>query len=171
MSSRQELTPANWPIAAAMIPFSGAAPSDVPPGELHPDVWRRPLAQVAHAGFREVDLTDSWVKVADLTPAQREDVRATLAELGLSVPAISTARCSVIDPRDAEENLAYSHRLIDVAPEFGTDTVSFGLFEALTDRQKQMLWFWTVPGASNDRRPRAVAGMRDRVPGACRSRR
>ena len=151
--SRQELSPANWPIAAAMIPFNGAAPADVPPGELPPDTWRRPLAQVAHAGFREVDLTDSWVKVADLTPDQREDVRATLAELGLSVPAISTARCSVIDPRYADENIAYSHRVIDAAPEFGADMVSFGLFEALTDEQKQVLWFWTVPGASNPDEP------------------
>jgi sugar phosphate isomerase/epimerase len=147
--ARQEQSPANWPIAAAMIPFSGAAPADAPPAELHPDTWRRPLAQVAHAGFREVDLTDSWVKVAELTPAQREDVRATLAELGLSVPAISTARCSVIDPRHAAENLAYSHRVIDIAPEFGATVVSFGLFEALTDQQKQVLWFWTVPGATN----------------------
>ena len=147
--SRPELSPANWPIAAAMIPFNGAAPAGVPPAELHPDTWRRPLAQVAHAGFREVDLTDSWVKVAELTPAQREDVRATLAELGLSVPAISTARCSVIDPRYAKENIAYSRRVIDIAPEFGATVVSFGLFEALTEEQQQALWFWTVPGATN----------------------
>jgi sugar phosphate isomerase/epimerase len=149
-SERQNLSPADWPIAAAMIPFNGAAPADVPPAELHPDTWRRPLAQVAHAGFREVDLTDSWVKVAELTPAQREDVRGTLAELNLTVPAISTARCSVIDPRHAADNLAYSHRVIDTAPEFGATVVSFGLFEALTEQQKQVLWFWTVPGATND---------------------
>src|SRR3712207_8749765 len=109
-ADRPELSPADWPIAAAMIPFNGAAPADVPPAELHPDTWRRPLAQVAHAGFREVDFTDSWVKVADLTAAQREDVRQTLADLNLTVPAISTARRSVIDPRHGEENLAYSHR-------------------------------------------------------------
>ena len=148
-SDRQELSPANWPIAAAMIQFNDAAPAGVPPAELHPDTWRRPLAQVALTGFSEVDLTDSWVKVAELTPAQREDLRGTLTGLGLSVPAISTARRSVIDPRHATENIAYSHRVIDAAPEFGATVVSFGLFEALTDRQRQVLWFWTVPGASN----------------------
>ena len=49
----------------------------------------------------------------------------------------------------ATHYLAYGHRVIDTAKAIGAGSVSFGLFEALTDAQKKALWFWTVDGAKN----------------------
>jgi len=69
--------------------------------------------------------------------------------LGFTIPAISTSRRSVIDARHGDEYLAYGHKVIDTAKEVGASCVSFGLFEPLTDAQKQALWFWTVDGAKN----------------------
>ncbi len=69
--------------------------------------------------------------------------------LGLTIPAISISRRSVIDAQRGDEYLAYGHRLIDTAKEIGAGSVSFGLFEPLTNAQKQALWFWTVDGAKN----------------------
>ncbi|TVY98979.1 sugar phosphate isomerase/epimerase [Trebonia kvetii] len=157
--------PDDWTIAAAMLPF----PSVLPDGTLVQDApaerWHYSLSEVAALGFRHVDPTDSWLRVGDLTAARRKELHDVLAGLGLTMPAISTARRSVIDPAHGEENLAYCHRVLEAAPEFGATTVSVGLFQALTDRQREVLWFWTVPGASDpddqDTWELAVARFRD----------
>lgn len=128
-----------WPIAAAMLPFSSQQDAD-------PAVWAASLAQVARAGFRFVDPTDSWLRVADLDAARLTEFREVVADAGLTVPAISTARRSVIDPRDADGNLAYSHRVIDTAAALGARHVSVSLMRPLTPAQRQVTWFWTVPG-------------------------
>jgi sugar phosphate isomerase/epimerase len=128
-----------WPIAAAMLPFSSQQDAD-------PTVWAAALAQVARAGFRFVDPTDSWLRVADLDAARLAAFREVVADAGLTVPAISTARRSVIDPRDADDNLAYSHRVIDTAAALGARHVSVSLMRPLTPAQRQVTWFWTVPG-------------------------
>lgn len=135
-----------WPIAAPMLYFAGADRQGRTAMERGPDDWLRALSQVAGAGFTHVDPTDSWLKVADLDETQRADFGAALKEAGLTVPALSTARRSVIDPEHGEENLAYSHRAIDAAAYIGARVVSFGLFQALTPAQQEALWFWTVPG-------------------------
>src|SRR5688572_20684823 len=109
-----------WPIAAAMLPFSSQQDAD-------PTVWAASLAQVARAGFRFVDPTDSWLRVADLDAARLTAFREVVADAGLTVPAITTARRSVIDPRGADDNLAYSHRVIDTAAELGARHVSVSL--------------------------------------------
>jgi sugar phosphate isomerase/epimerase len=128
-----------WPIAAAMLPFSSQQDAD-------PAVWAESLAQVARAGFRFVDPTDSWLRVADLDEAGLAAFREVVAEAGLTVPAITTARRSVIDPRDGDANLAYSHRVIDTAAALGALHVSVSLMRPLTPAQRQVTWFWTVPG-------------------------
>jgi sugar phosphate isomerase/epimerase len=128
-----------WPIAAAMLPFSSQQGAD-------PTVWAAALAQVARAGFRFVDPTDSWLRVADLDAARLTAFREVVADAGLTVPAITTARRSVIDPRDADDNLAYSHRVIDTAAALGARHVSVSLMRPLTPAQRQVTWFWTVPG-------------------------
>jgi sugar phosphate isomerase/epimerase len=128
-----------WPIAAAMLPFPSQQDAD-------PTVWAASLAQVKRAGFRFVDPTDSWLRVADLDAVGLTAFREVVADAGLTVPAISTARRSVIDPRDADDNLAYSHRVIDTAAALGARHVSVSLMRPLTAAQRQVTWFWTVPG-------------------------
>lgn len=141
--------PEQWRIAAAMLPFPAVMHDGTVVQDAPPERWHDTLSQVAGAAFRHVDLTDSWLRVGDLSPARRKELLGVLADLELSVPAISTARRSVIDPAHGEENLAYCHRVLDVAPEYGAATVSVGLFQALTQRQQEVLWFWTVPGAGD----------------------
>lgn len=139
----------DWPIAAAMIPFPNRLPDGRPIQDAAPEVWARDLAQVADAGFDAVDPTDSWLRLADLDAARRAAFVAICKDLGLAIPAISTARRSVIDPQHGDDHLAYSHRVIDTAAELGVGHVSFGFFGPLTPRQQKALWFWTEEGVRN----------------------
>lgn len=148
-SSKLRWSPQDWPIAAAMIPFAGNLPNGRSVQDAGPEIWRDHLGQVAAAGFNAVDPTDSWLRVADLEPAARAEFLAVCRDLGLSIPAISTARRSVIDPDEGEEHLAYSHRVIDTAAEIGAGYVSVGLFGPLTEIQRDATWFWTQPGVKN----------------------
>jgi sugar phosphate isomerase/epimerase len=77
-----------------------------------------------------VDPTDTWVRVGDLGPERLEDFNSVLKDVGLTIPAISTSRRSVMDPEHGDEYLAYSHRLLDKAAELGVPMVSFGFFQA-----------------------------------------
>jgi len=79
---------------------------------------------VRHLGFTEVDPTDTWVRVGDLSPERLADFKSVLSDVGLTIPAISTSRRSVMDPEHGEEYLAYSHRLLDVAAELGVPLVT-----------------------------------------------
>ena len=139
-------TPATWPIAAAMLPFA-------PSHDASPQVWRAQLAEVAAEGFDTIDLTDSWLRIGDLTPARRGELAAALTDAGLRPEAVSAIRCSVIDPADGRANLAYSHRTIDAAAELGCSVVSVGLHRPLTPAQQAALWFWTVDGPRDDDSP------------------
>ncbi|MGP2441252.1 sugar phosphate isomerase/epimerase family protein [Streptomyces sp. JW3] len=138
-----------WPIAAAMLQFPASTPDGGPVQDSAPEVWGEALREVAAAGFRHVDPTDSWLRVADLTEARREDFAREAKQAGLAVPAVSTARRSVIDPVHGTDNLAYGHRAVDAAAHLGAGVVSFGLFEALAPAQRDVLWFWTAPGPRN----------------------
>lgn len=139
----------NWPIAAAMIPFPGKCADGTLVQDAGPEIWAKSLKDVASAGFTAVDPTDSWLRVADLDATRRAEFMALCAELGLSVPAISTSRRSIIDPELGEENLAYSHRVIDCAADIGAGYVSVGFFGPLTAAQQKAIWFWTEPGNKN----------------------
>ena len=156
-------TAANWPIAAAMIPFPGRLPDGRLVQDAPPDVWAIPLTDVADAGFDAVDPTDSWLRVADLTPARRAEFIAICKGLGLSVPAISTSRRSVIDPEHGDEYLAYNHRVIDTAAELDAGYVSFGLFGPFTPAQQKALWFWTEDGVRNPDDPAIYRLAVDRI--------
>ncbi|TJZ91389.1 sugar phosphate isomerase/epimerase [Paracoccus gahaiensis] len=154
----------DWPIAAAMIPFPGQRPDGTILQDAAPEVWARDLRAVALAGFDAVDPTDGWLRIADLTPDRRAAFMAICADLGLSVPALSTARRSVIDPERGAEYLDYAHRVIDCAADLGIGHVSFGLFGPLTAAQRAALWFWTEAGMQNpdDPETRALAVTRIR---------
>ena len=156
----------NWPIAAAMINFPGTLPDGSLVQEQSVDQWAASLQQVVDAGFTELDPSDSWLRVADLSPSRLREFQYLLKTLGLTVPAISTTRrSSVIDPVHADEYLAYNHRVIDTAAEIGAKAVSFGLFGLLTEEQQKRLWFWTAEGVKNPDDPatyqKAVSRIRE----------
>jgi sugar phosphate isomerase/epimerase len=139
----------NWPIAAAMINFAGSTMNGVGVQDQTAEQWARTLGQVRDAGFRHLDPTDSWLRVADLSPERRAEFAAVVEDHDLAMVSLSTARRSVVDPEHGDEYLEYSHRVLDVAAELGIGTVSFGLFRALTPEQQRALWFWTVQGAED----------------------
>jgi sugar phosphate isomerase/epimerase len=140
-----EHTAQSWPIAAAMINFS-VAETDPSVQDAPAEGWAATLRQVRRAGFDHLDPTDSWLRVADLSLERRREFASVVAETGLAMVSLSTARRSVIDPERGEQNLAYCHRVLEVCAELGIGTVSFGLLPTLTPRQQGALWFWTAPG-------------------------
>jgi len=136
----------SWPVAAAMLPFLAVTTSGTPVQDAGDEVWHAALAEVAHAGFTDVDLTDSWVRPGDLDERGLQRLAAAAADTGLHAEAISAIRRSVIDPESGDDNLAYSHRTIDAAAALGCSTVSVGLHRPLLAEQRPPLWFWTVDG-------------------------
>ncbi|MDL2172380.1 MULTISPECIES: sugar phosphate isomerase/epimerase family protein [Asaia] len=138
----------NWPIAAAMIQYPAVLADGSSVQDQPTEGWAKAISEVSRAGFTEIDPTDSWLRVADLTPARRREFLALCTNAGLTIPAISTSRRSVIDPDPAKADayLAYIHRVIDVAPEMGASEIAVGFATALNDAQKKALWFWTAQG-------------------------
>jgi sugar phosphate isomerase/epimerase len=157
------LTNETWPIAAAMLPFPGTLPDGTSVQDQPAEGWSDALTQVADAGFDLVDPTDSWLRIADLSPARLTEFMDVVKAAGLRIPAVSTARRSVIDPEDGEDNLAYSHRAIDAAVAVGAGVVSFGLFRALTPAQREALWFWTAQGPKDPDDPAVWKLAVDRI--------
>ncbi len=139
-------TAENWPITAAMLPFPGTSAQGTHINDADPSAWAEVLTEVKEAGFANADLTDSWVRLGDLSPDRLAEFKQTAQDVGIGTPAISAIRRSVIDGRNWEANLAYSHRTIDAAAELGCEVVSFGLHQAITPEQQKQLWFWTVEG-------------------------
>ena len=148
-------TAENWPIAAAMLPFGSVDSHGGPIHDAEPEEWAKHLNLVARSGFTEVDPTDTWVRVGDLTPERLTEFQSVLKDAGLTIPAISTSRRSVVDPEHGKEYLAYSHRLLDVAATLGVPMVSFGFFQALKPAQQKALWFWLADGWHDDESPEA----------------
>ena len=148
-------TAENWPIAAAMLPFGSVDSHGGPIHDAEPEEWAKHLNLVARSGFTEVDPTDTWVRVGDLTPERLNEFQSVLKDAGLTIPAISTSRRSVVDPEHGEEYLEYSHRLLDVAASLGVPLVSFGFFQALKPAQQKALWFWLAEGWHDDESPEA----------------
>ena len=161
----QDLTNENWPIAAAMIQYRNVLPDGSSVQDQPASGWAETLSDVSRAGFTELDPTDSWLRIADLEPSRLDEFMAVVGEAGLRIPAISTARRSVIDARHGDEYLAYNHRVIDTAARIGARSVSFGLFQALEPAQVRALWFWTAQGHVNPDDPetwkRAVERIRE----------
>lgn len=132
-----------------MIQYPNALPDGRSVQDQSAEEWATTLDDVVGAGFTELDPTDSWLRLADLAPSRLDEFIGLTRTLGLTVPAISTSRRSVIDPSKGDEYLAYGHRVIDTASAIGAEAVSFGLFEPLTEQQKKALWFWTIDGPRN----------------------
>ena len=154
-----------WPIAAAMNPYPNVLVDGSSVQDQTPDQWRATLSEVVDAGFTELDPTDSWLRVADLSPERLRDFLELTNSMGLTIPAISASRRSVIDPDRGDEYLRYTHRVIDTAAQIGAKAVSLGLMGPLTPTQKAELWFWTADGERNPDDPavrrKAVARIRE----------
>jgi sugar phosphate isomerase/epimerase len=165
MTAAAPHTAETWPSAAAMLPVGGTAADGGPIQDAAAEEWARHLRIVRRQGFTEVDPTDTWVRVADLDAARLEEFRAVLKDVGLTVPAISTSRRSVMDPERGAEYLAYSHRLLDAAAALDVPMVSFGFFQDFTPAQQRALWFWLADGWHDDETPevrsRAAALLRE----------
>jgi sugar phosphate isomerase/epimerase len=139
-------TAQDWPITAALLQFPGKDAQGAPADDADAGVWRGVFQEIADAGFKDVDLTDSWVRPGDLSAARLEEFKATAAEVGVGLPVISVIRQSVIHESDWQQNLDYSHRSLEAGAALGCEVVSFGLHQAITAEQQQQLWFWTVQG-------------------------
>jgi sugar phosphate isomerase/epimerase len=155
LTTNAPYTAETWPIAAAMLPFGSTDSKGGPIHDADPEEWAKHLRLVRRLGFTEVDPTDTWVRVGDLNPERLADFKAVLDDVGLTIPAISTSRRSVMDPEHGEEYLAYSHRLLDRAADLEVPLVSFGFFQAFTPAQEKALWFWLVDGWKDDESPEA----------------
>jgi sugar phosphate isomerase/epimerase len=143
------LTAESWPIGAAMLQFPGVTPAGVTVREAGPDYWAGQLRRIQREGFGVVEIPSAWLPIADMSAAERAQLAAVVAGLGMSICATSMVRMSVIDPGAADENLAATHRGIDAAAEVGSPLVCLGLHEALFPEQMAIPWFWTVPGPVN----------------------
>ncbi|WP_427004595.1 sugar phosphate isomerase/epimerase family protein [Pseudarthrobacter sp. H2] len=139
-------TAENWPITAALLQFPGVDGTGQQMTDAPAPAWAAVLQEVKDAGFADADLTDSWVRPGDLSSARLAEFKQTAENVGIGIPVISAIRRSVIEARNWEANLAYSHRTLDAAAELGCEVVSFGLHQALTAEQQKQLWFWTVEG-------------------------
>jgi sugar phosphate isomerase/epimerase len=133
-------------IAAALLPFPAAQPDGSQAQHAGLEHWTSVFRIVVDEGFTSVDLTDSWVRVGDLSREQLSAFGQTLADTGLHAAAVSAIRRSVIDPVDGDANLRYSHATIDAAAELGVPIVSVGLHRPVTAEQAAAMWFWTVQG-------------------------
>jgi sugar phosphate isomerase/epimerase len=161
--TRAPYTADTWPVAAAMLAFGGTDSKGGPIQDADPEEWAKQLRLVARMGFTEVDPTDTWVRVGDLDRARLADFSGALSDAGLTIPAISTSRRSVMDPERAQEYLDYSHRLIDVAASLEVPVVSFGFFQAFTPAQAKALWFWLEEGWQDDESAEARALAASRI--------
>jgi sugar phosphate isomerase/epimerase len=140
------LTASDWPIAGALLQFPGVKPDGTVVQDAPPEEWVATFTEVADAGFKYIDLPDSWARPGDLSGPRLDELGAAASEAGIGLAAFSSARRSVIDAGKGEANLAYSHRTLEAAARLGVGVVSFGLSHDLTPQQRQQLWFWTVEG-------------------------
>ena len=140
-ASEPRLDRTNWPIAAAMIQYPGLLADGRSTQDQSAEEWSATLADVADAGFTELDPTDGWLRIADLERSRLDEFMGVVRSHGLTIPAVSTARKNLIDPQLGEGYVAYGHRLLETAASIGAKAVSFGFFGPLTDAQKRALWF------------------------------
>ncbi|MCB8878046.1 sugar phosphate isomerase/epimerase family protein [Acidisoma silvae] len=146
-------SPEDWPIGAAMLQFPSVTANGTSIRDAGPDRWRQDFRVIAAEGFTSVEIPSAWLPIGEMTSREHQDLKSVLTEIGLSICATSVVRRSIIDPKDALDNLAATHRAIDAAAAVGSPLVCLGLHEPLSPEQLEVLWFWTVPGATtpNDR--------------------
>jgi len=146
MATAYEYTREGWPIATCLHGFKTVLPDGTPLHDAPAEVWDDMFEQIEEVGFTLAELADSHVRPADLTPARRDEFLSIAKAHGVRVPSVHLQRQSVIWPGREETNLAYAHRTIDAAAEWGMDVFSTGLHQPFNEAQRKALWFWTAQG-------------------------
>jgi sugar phosphate isomerase/epimerase len=147
MTTRSSQLPSEgWPIATCLHGIPSADKNGVAFHDAMPEVWEDALSQVEAVGFALAELADSHIRPADLEPSRREEFLSIAAAHGVSFPSVHLQRRSIIWPGREEENLAYAHRTIDAAAEWGMEIFSTGLHQPFSEAQRRALWFWTAEG-------------------------
>ena len=144
-------TPDTWPIGAALLNFTGVTAEGQDRTTAGPAAWKQTLREVRYAGFDHVDLTDSWVRAADLDSGGRRDLLNTARSYDLAFSDLAVTRKSVITPDEdqAQRNIAYTKRTIDAAADLEAPMVCLGLHDPFTEAQKDATWFWLAQGAED----------------------
>lgn len=151
-----------WPITCKMA-WGPVALDGTPIGEAGPQAWAHQLKQVRCQGFDDIDPTDDWVPFWEFDDTALRSFTAEVAKAGLRFGSLSMGRRSVVDVVDGERNLAIGHRFIELAAEWGVSVVNIGFMQAVTQEQKQALWFWHAQGHVDDPalRPLAIERVRE----------
>ncbi|MET4098010.1 sugar phosphate isomerase/epimerase [Agrococcus sp. UYP10] len=150
MADQHAFTAETWPIATCLHGIPPVSRDGVALHDATPEVWDAAFAQVADVGFSLAELADSHIRPADLEPSRKDELFSILDAHGIRFPSVHLQRQSVIMPGHEERNLAYAHRTIDAAAEWGMEVFSTGLHEPFSDAQRKALWFWTAQGPVND---------------------
>ncbi|PJJ65575.1 sugar phosphate isomerase/epimerase family protein [Compostimonas suwonensis] len=141
------LSATTWPICAALLQYPAVSRIDgVRAQDAPAETWLRVFEEVAAAGFDDVELADSWVSIADLSPSRLEEFGAAARAAGLGTPTANIVRRSVIDAEHGTQNLDHAHRMLEAAAALGARTVCASLHQPLTAEQRERLWFWTGQG-------------------------
>lgn len=156
-------TAETWPIATCLHGIPPVGADGVALHDAAPDVWDDMLAQVQDVGFSMIELADSHIRPADLEPGRRDELLAMARERGIAIPSVHLQRQSVIMPGHEERNLAYAHRTIDAAAEWGMQVFSTGLHQPFSDAQREALWFWTAQGPKDPDDPEMWAAAVSRL--------
>lgn len=146
MATAYEYTREGWPIATCLHGFKTVLPDGTALHDAPAEVWDDMFEQIEEVGFDLAELADSHVRPADLEPSRRDEFLSIAKSHGVRIPSVHLQRQSVIWPGREEQNLAYAHRTIDAAAEWGMDVFSTGLHQPFNEAQRDALWFWTVQG-------------------------
>ncbi|SDH27858.1 sugar phosphate isomerase/epimerase family protein [Agrococcus jejuensis] len=139
-------TAETWPIATCLHGIPTVGRDGVALHDASSETWDDMLAQVQDVGFSMIELADSHIRPADLEPSRRDELLSIAAARGIRIPSVHLQRQSVIMPGHEERNLAYAHRTIDAAAEWGMQVFSTGLHQPFSEAQRRALWFWTAEG-------------------------
>lgn len=165
MSTSPAFSPDEWPIATCLHGFPPVGRDGVHLHDADPAGWDDMFAQIEKAGFTLAELADSHVRPADLSGSRRDEFLAIARGHGVWIPSVHLQRQSVIMPGHEERNLAYAHRTIDAAAEWGMEVFSTGLHQPFSEAQRRALWFWTAEGPKDPDDPEvwglAVSRLRE----------
>lgn len=158
-------TSETWPIATCLHGFPPVTRDGVALHDADPEVWDDVFAQIEAVGFSLAELADSHIRPADLERSRRDELFAIARSHGVGIPSVHLQRRSVVQPGHEEDNLAYAHRTIDAAAEWGMQVFSTGLHQPFNEAQRRALWFWTAQGPKDPDDPEvrkaAVARLRE----------
>lgn len=143
-----EHTADTWPIGVGLPQLAGTTRDGRDVTTVGPAAWRPAFHEVAAAGFTEIDLFTSHIRISDLDAEGRAALLRTLDEYGLRISAVPLARRSIIDadPERAAANLQFAIEVVRAAGELGVGLVCLGLHQPLTQAQQEAHWFWLAQG-------------------------